>query len=95
MQLQITIFFKQVLLTVERNVVLSKIDCAIAWPDASETDAFMMKIKQHDMCKLASRVYTTVGENKRYYHLKRRLRGFSFSIMVIFHSIYAYICYHL
>ena len=37
MQLQITIFLKQVLLTVERNVVLSKIDCAIAWPDASET----------------------------------------------------------
>ena len=59
-------FFKQVLLTVERNVVLSKIDCAIAWPDVSETDAFMMKIKQHDMRKLASRVYTTVGENKRY-----------------------------
>lgn len=59
-------FFKQGLLTVERNVVLSKIDCAIAWPDASETDAFTMKIKQHDMCKLASRVYTTVGENKRY-----------------------------
>ena len=48
MQLQITIFFKQGLLTVERNVVLSKIDCAIAWPDASETDAFTMKIKQHD-----------------------------------------------
>ena len=50
MQLQSTIFFKQVLLTVERNVVLSKIDSAIAWPDASETDAFMMKIKQHDVC---------------------------------------------
>ena len=59
-------FLKQVLLTVERNVVLSKIDCAIAWLDVSETDAFMMNIKQHDMCKLASRVYTTVGENKRY-----------------------------
>ena len=67
MQLQIIPFFlKQVLLTVERKVVLSKIDCTIAWPDASETDAFRMKIKQHDMCKLASRVYTTVGENKRY-----------------------------
>ena len=59
-------FLKQVLLTVERKVVLSKIDCTIAWPDASETDAFRMKIKQHDMCKLASRVYTTVGENKCY-----------------------------
>ena len=67
MQLQITIFFKtsSTYRRKERGFVEDWL-CLIAWPDASETDAFMMKIKQHDMCKLASRVYTTVGENKRY-----------------------------
>ena len=65
MQLQITIFFKtsSTYRRKERGFVEDWLCYFVAW---CLGDAFRMKIKQHDMCKLASRVYTTVGENKRY-----------------------------